>query len=96
MASAMSSIVDEAAVERQKGRPRAAAARATAISPSSWAIESTPIGASRNGAGDCVPSTSTERSRWVLPVSMRGLMRRRSKASRFARIVASLPAPPAM
>ena len=92
----MSSIDDEAAVERQKGISSAAAARAAASSPSACAIESTPIGARRNGAGDCVPSTSTERSRCVLPVSIRGLMRRRSKASRFARIVASPPAPPAM
>ncbi len=74
----------------------AAAARATATSPSSCAIESTPIGARKNGAGERVPSTSTEMSRSVFPRSMRGRSRRRSNASRFARIVASEPAPPAM
>ena len=56
----------------------------------------TPTGARKNGNGDGVPSTSTERSRTVLPDSMRGRSRLCSNASRLARTVASLPAPPAM
>ena len=43
-----------------------------------------------------MPSTSTERSRSTFPASIRGRSRRRSNAARFARIVASPPAPPAM
>ena len=73
-----------------------AAARAAATSPSGCAIERTPIGARKNGTGDGVPSTSTDVSRSALPESIRGFSRRRSNASRFARIVLSLPAPPAM
>ena len=76
--------------------PVAAAARAAATSPSGCAIVRTPTGARKNGDGARVPSTSTERSRTVLPASMRGRSRRRSNASTFARTVASPPAPPAM
>ena len=42
------------------------------------------------------PNTSTEMSRTALPVSIRGRIRQRSNASRFARMVDSAPAPPAM
>ena len=94
--AATCSIVDEEALERTYGVPVAAAARATASSPSGCAIVSTPTGARKIGVGECVPSTSTERSRTMLPASMRGRSLRRSNASRFARIVASPPAPPAM
>ena len=96
IASATSSIECEAALERISGTSVAAEARATASSPSSCASERTPTGASRNGAGDEVPSTVTERSRSRLPRSIRGRSRRRSNASEFARIVDSEPAPPAM
>ncbi len=75
------------------GRPSAAAARAVASSPSSWTIFWTPIGASISGAGIGVPSTVVERSRSATSRSIRGTMRRRSNASRLARIVSSLPAP---
>ena len=53
---------------RSSARPREAAARATPTSPSSEAIDSTPSGAKKNGAGDGVPRTSTEMSRFALPV----------------------------
>jgi hypothetical protein len=76
-ASATSSIECEAALDRIIGTRVTAAARATASSPSAWAIESTPIGASRKGAGERVPSTSTAMSRSALPVSIRGRSRRR-------------------
>ena len=77
------------------GRPTAAAARAVASSPSGWRSVCTPIGASITGAGIRVPSSSTERSRMETSWrSTRGTIRQRRKASRFARIVSSEPAPP--
>ena len=78
------------------GTPADAAAFATPVSASSCAIESTPTGARKNGAAERMPSTSTEMSQTALPASIRGRMRQRSNASRFARTVASDPAPPAM
>ena len=93
--AATSSSEVDAALERIIGTPVAFEARATPSSASGWTIESTPTGASRNGAGERRPSTSTESSRSAFPVSIRGRSRRRSNASRFARIVASEPAPPA-
>jgi hypothetical protein len=92
----MSSIDDEAALERTNGTPLAAAPRAAPISASSCAIERTPTGPRKNGAAERVSSTSTDTSRSVFPASIRGRKRRRSKASRFERIVASPPAPPAI
>ena len=75
-------------------RSRGASARptrpprcATPTSASSCAIESTPTGASKNGAGERSPSTSTEMSRCAFPASIRGRRRQRRNASRFARIV---------
>ncbi len=75
------------------GTPIVAAARAVASSPSGWTTFCTPIGASSSGAGIAVPSSSTERSRSATSRSIRGTIRRRSKASRLARIVCSAPAP---
>jgi hypothetical protein len=72
--------------------PREAAARAVASSPSGWARVWTPIGAMSTGAGMAVPSTVHERSRSTSPRIMRGTMRQRSNASRFARAVAPCPA----
>ena len=79
------------------GTPIAAAARAVAASASSWTTFCTPIGASISGAGIAVPSTVVERSRSATSRAIiRGTIRRRSKASRLARIVASPPlSPPA-
>jgi hypothetical protein len=77
------------------GTPRAAAARAAASSASGWTIDCTPTGASISGAGIAVPSTVVLRSRAETSRSIRGTIRRRSNASRFARIVCSAPAPPA-
>jgi hypothetical protein len=54
---ATSSIVQDAAVDMIIGTPAAAAARATATSPSGWASLSTPTGASMIGAASEVPST---------------------------------------
>ena len=76
-------------------RPRAAAARAEASSPSGWTIVCTPTGASRTGAGIAAPSTVVDWSRWLTSRSIRGTMRHRSKAARLARAVEVLPALPA-
>jgi hypothetical protein len=77
------------------GTPIAAAARATAGSPSGWTIERTPIGASSTGAGIAVPSTVTERSVLETSRSIRGTILQCSKAARLARAVDSEPAEPA-
>ena len=95
-ALATSSIGLDAWLEKIIGTPSVAAARATATSASSWAISDTPIGASRNGEGRRRPKSSTVVSRCETSHSIRGTMRWRSKAARLARIVAPLPAPPAM
>ena len=58
--------------------------RALASSPSGWTIVWTPIGASRTGAGISVPSTVAPRSRSVTSRSIRGTIRQRRNASRFA------------
>ena len=76
------------------GRPTAAAARATASSPSGWTIDCTPIGASSSGAGISVPATITERSRSETSRSIRGTIRQRRNASWLERMVSSRPAPP--
>ena len=94
-AAATSSIVNEETPLRIRGTPVAAAARATASSPSAWRMPWTPIGASSTGAARRAPSMSTDRSRCSTSTSMRGTIRQRRKASRFARIVSSEPAPPA-
>ncbi len=85
----------DAAVLRIDVSPSAAAARATASSPSGCTIDCTPTGASITGAGIAVPSTDTPRSRVSTSRSIRGTISQRSNASRFARIVFSVPAPPA-
>ncbi len=64
-------------------------------SASGCTIDCTPIGEVITGALSSLPSTVVVRSRWVEPVSMRGTMRHRSNASRFARAVAPEPAEPA-
>ncbi len=74
--------------------PTAAAARATASSPSGSSIDCNPIGASATGAGIRVLSTVTARSRAETSRSIRGTIRQRRNASRFARTVVSRPAPP--
>ena len=85
-------VLERASTRRSRGssarrwrRPRGRPPR----SASACAIERTPIGASRNGTGERSPSTSTDRSRSTCPPSILGRSRRRSNASRFARIVAS-------
>ena len=78
-----------------RGRPRLAAARATADSPSGWTIDSTPTGASTTGAGIGVPSTVTDVSSEETSRSMRGTSLQASNAARFARAVDSDPAAPA-
>ena len=83
-------------MERIIGTPSVAAARATATSASSWTISSTPTGHSRNGEGRRRPNSSIEVSRPETSRSIRGTIRQRSKPSRLARIVAPVPAPPAM
>jgi hypothetical protein len=95
LAAATSSMVYDDAVESTIGRPRAAAARAVASSPSGCTIDCTPTGATMTGAGIAVPSTVVPRSRTVASRSMRGTMRQRSNASRLARAVAPTPALPA-
>jgi hypothetical protein len=82
-------------VDRIIGSPSSAAARATASSPSGCTIDWTPTGAVITGAGIGVPRTVVDRSRDVAPVSIRGTIRVRSNASRFARAVAPDPAAPA-
>lgn len=95
MAAATSSIARDAWLEKMAGTPTDAAARAAARSASRCASSSTPIGASRTGAGSRRPNSSTDGSRAETSRSIRGTMARRSKARRFARIVSSAPAPPA-
>ena len=85
----------DAAQDSTIGRPRPAAARATARSASGCTMPSTPTGASSTGAGSAVPQTSVPRSRAVTPRNIRGSSRHRSKAARLAAIVRSEPAPPA-
>jgi hypothetical protein len=82
------------AVLATNGTPSDAAARAEASSPSGWRIDCTPTGAIITGAGISVPSISRERSRSETSSSIRGTMRQRRNAARFARIVSSVPAPP--
>ena len=77
------------------GSPTAAAARAVASSPSGCMIDWTPTGASPTGAGAGVPSTVVDRSRAETSRSIRGTIRHRRNASTLARIVSSVPAPPA-
>ena len=96
MTAAQSSIDREAWFEKIIGTPSAAAALATATSASRWASSSTPIGAVRNGVGSRRPKSSTDRSRSETSRIIRGTIRRRSNAARFASIVPSRPAPPAM
>ncbi len=93
--AAHSSMERDAWLEKIIGIPSAAAARATARSASRWASSSTPIGASRKGAGTRRPNSSTDVSRAETSRSTRGTIRRRSNAARFASIVLSSPAPPA-
>ena len=76
------------------GRPTDDAARAAAGSPSGWAMESTPTGASASGAGHVTPRISRSIVRSETSRSIRGTIRQRSKASRLARTVASVPAAP--
>ena len=85
----------EAALDTTIGTPVDFDARATASSASGCTMESTPTGASRNGAAERSPRTSTERSRSAVPTSIFGRRQRRLNASRFVRIVSSAPAPPA-
>jgi len=55
----------------------------------------TPIGRMNNGVGSSMPNSDTDKSRWVAPTSMRGMMPYRAKASTLPRCVLSSPAPPA-
>ena len=73
----------------------AAAARATASSPSGCAIASTPTGASRNGTVSSVPSTVVPKDGVLTSVSIRGTIRHRRNASRFSLAVSPAPAEPA-
>ena len=77
------------------GSPSAAAARADASSASGCTIDCTPTGASISGAGIAVPSTVVAGRAAETSRSIRGTIRQRSNASRFACIVRSAPAPPA-
>ncbi|GED83013.1 hypothetical protein TNCT6_00980 [Streptomyces sp. 6-11-2] len=94
IASATCSMGVLEADDRTNGTPCAAAARAAAGSASGCRIDSTPTGASASGAGRVRPSTSTDRSRAWTSRSMRGTIRRRSRAARLARAVLPLPALP--
>ncbi len=96
LASATSSIVQDAAVDMTIGTPAAAAARATATSPSGWAILSTPTGPSRIGAASRVPSTVLAYEAALTSVSIRGTIRHRRNAAVFSLTVSSVPAPPRM
>ena len=95
IASATCSIGVLDAEDRTYGTPRAAAARAAAGSASGCMIDRTPTGASASGAGRVRPSTSTERSRSCTSRSIRGTIRRRSRAARLAFAVLPVPALPA-
>jgi hypothetical protein len=53
------------------------------------------MGAIRNGDGSVRPNRSTPVSRSATSRSIRGTIRPRSNAARFARMVAPVPAPPA-
>jgi hypothetical protein len=90
------SIGRDAWLERIMGVSRERAARATATSALRWTISSTPIGATRNGLGSVRPSSSTRVSRSETSRSIRGTIACLSNAARLARIVAPVPAPPAM
>ena len=63
--------------------PEAAAARATPISPSSWASRWKAIGAMTTGSAWRRPRISTPVSTAETSTSTRGTSERRSKASRF-------------
>ena len=96
IAPATCSIGLDAWFEKITGTPSAAAAFPTAMSASLCASSSTPIGAIRNGVGRRRPRSSTDRSRSETSRSTRGTIFQRSSAARFAAIVRSAPAPPAM
>ena len=93
--AATSSIGTDAWVLRIGVTCCSTAARATARSASSWAADSTPIGATSSGDACRRPNSSTPRSRSLVSTSIRGTTRQRSKAARLAVAVASPPADPA-
>jgi hypothetical protein len=76
--------------------PAAAAPRAIATSPSSWAICWNAIGATSAGIETFVPSTVVSVDTSDTSTSTRGRRRNRENASRFHRSVRSSPAPPTM
>ncbi len=96
LALATSSIVQEAAVDKIIGTPAAAAALATATSPSGWASLSTPTGPSMIGDASSVPSTVLAYEAVLTSVSIRGTIRQRRNAAAFSLTLSSLPAPPQM
>ncbi|MCW2809496.1 MAG: hypothetical protein JWQ93_3451 [Marmoricola sp.] len=75
--------------------PAAAAPLAMCTSLSGRTSAPAPTGATIKGARSGVPSTDVDRSRVLVPCSMRGTMLQRSKAARLCRMVAPSPAPPA-
>ena len=85
-----------ATVERLKGSPARAAARATASSPSGSAMRAKPVGASTSGNGSRRPSRVTPVSTCDTSASTRGAKFQRRKASLLARSVTSSSAPPSM
>ena len=94
-AAATSSSVWDDSVDKIIGTPSSPAARARASSPSGCRMPCAATGAVTTGAGRRGPSTLVPVVRSVAPVSIRGTMRHRSKAARFARAVAPDPAEPA-
>ena len=84
-----------ATVERAMVRPRAAAARAVASSPSGCASRCSDMGATITGAGQRRPSTETDASRSVMGTITRGLKRQRRKAAWLSASVTSSAAAPA-
>jgi hypothetical protein len=94
LAAATCSIVRELAVLIMYGIPTAAAAAADAASPSGCRMPCTPTGATSTGAVNDAPKTFVEIERFVASRSMRGTMRQRLSALRFAASVEHVPAEP--
>src|SRR5215468_5934120 len=89
LAAATSSIVHDAAVDKIIGTPAAAAALATATSPSGWASLSTPTGPSMIGAASSAPSTVLANDAVLTSVSIRGTIRHRRNAAAFSLTLSS-------
>ena len=74
--------------------PAAAAAFATATSPSGWNSRWCPTGATITGSQIRVPITVVARSGSAMPASIRGRNRIRANAAIVSRSARSSPAPP--